>query len=624
MPAPPCEMQPLARCTRPARRGRSRVATIARRDYHRPAMSFRRFPRVAFFVALAGWLLTAAGCDYSAGRVDRDIAAAIAKRQQQALRYERPARVEANQAGDDRATSAAYDYAPSPSDTTIPAGFEAAAPATAQAAGEATAPASQPTSRQTRYRESPFTLTDALAYAQRHRREYQTAKEDLYLAALALSLERHLWTPQFAADLRTVYGNFGEIRNFDQAMRFMSDLSLAQRLPYGGEFTAKAVSTLIRDVVQSITAEESGSIELGLNIPFLRNAGHVAREELIQLERDLTYAVRDFERFRRRQLVEVAQAYFELLRQKQEVLDGLATRERFESDFERAQALEDAGTGSQLDTRRAEQETLSAANRVEDLFERFRAATDEFKLLIGMPVDENLGVEDLEGIESIEEQIVQGRYPILLKPPAADDEARATEVAVQFRLDLLNRKDQIDDARRGVAVAQNRLLPDLNWNSTLRFDTEADRKNVGAFNYERATWRSEIVLGLPLERFRERNQYRSALIDVNRARRNHQQALDRVRAEVRGAVNRLRLEEKALEIQQRNLEVSDLRREYARIQFYDGDIGNRDLIEAENDWTDARNRLNLAKTSRWQALLDFRLATETLRIDENGDAPASP
>ena len=73
-----------------------------------------------------------------------------------------------------------------------------------------------------------------------HRREYQTAKEDLYLSALALSLERHLWTPQFAADLRTVYGNYGEASGFDQAMRFMAELGMTQRLPYGGEFTAQA------------------------------------------------------------------------------------------------------------------------------------------------------------------------------------------------------------------------------------------------------------------------------------------------------------------------------------------------------------------------------------------------
>ena len=77
------------------------------------------------------------------------------------------------------------------------------------------------------------------------------------------------------------------------------------------------------------------------------------------------------------------------------------------------------------------------------------------------------------------------------------------------------------------------------------------------------------------------------------------------------------------EIQRRNLEVNAGRREYARIQFDDGDLGFRDLAEAEDDWTAARERLNLAKTSRWRALLDFRLATETLRIDEEGVQPTA-
>ncbi len=45
-------------------------------------------------------------------------------------------------------------------------------------------------------------LDDALAYVMRHGRDLQNAKEDLYLAALALSLERHLWTPQFSASVQ--------------------------------------------------------------------------------------------------------------------------------------------------------------------------------------------------------------------------------------------------------------------------------------------------------------------------------------------------------------------------------------------------------------------------------------
>ncbi|MEW6252481.1 MAG: hypothetical protein AB1716_17730, partial [Planctomycetota bacterium] len=181
-----------------------------------------------------------------------------------------------------------------------------------------------------------FTLTDALAYAQRHRREYQTAQEDLYLAALALTVERHLWTPIFSGNLRTVYGNFGEARNFDQAMRFVADLGVSQRLPYGGEFTAGVVSTLIRDVRQSITAAEGSVGTLALNVPLLRGAGHVARESLIQLERELTYSVRTFERFRRQQLVLVAAAYFDLLRTKQQMIDTEKSYANYEFDYQRA------------------------------------------------------------------------------------------------------------------------------------------------------------------------------------------------------------------------------------------------------------------------------------------------
>lgn len=603
--------------------------------------------------ALAG----ISGCS-SLDVTDRDVAAAIAERQRSAMQVDRPVTLRDGNALP-RPDRGAYERVPSRSDEAIPAGFEpppravpatqssdpahTVAPPNAEAdlltavdridrtaapqgghddATAASAPASAPVvvsaDPPTKLRDTKFTLSDALAFALRERREYQTAKEDLYLAALALTLERHLWTPQFAANLRTTYGNFGEIRDFDQAMRWVAELSMAQRLPYGGEFTARAISTLVRDVGQTITAEEGSSIELGLNVPLLRNAGHVAREDLVRLERQLTYAVRDFERFRRAQLVDVASAYFDLLRSKQQVLDAVETFSRFQMDYERAQALEEAESGTVLDTRRAETELLSAENRLEDLREEFRAQSDTFKLLIGMSVDEPLAIDDLEDIETIENEVAQSRHPLLVAPPAATDDARATEVATASRLDLLNRRDQIDDAKRGVLIAENQLLPDLDWTSTLTFDTDPEHYKLGGFEVARATWRTEVLLSLPLERTRERNALRTRVIDVHRARRTHAELLDRVRSEVRRAVNQLRLEDRSVEIQVRNVTVADLRREYARIQFYDGDIGNRDLIEAENDWRDARNRLNLARTSRWRAILNFRLATETLRVAEDG------
>jgi len=599
----------------------------------------RSTPRTLWPVAalvLGTAVVSHTGCQGPVQRTDAEVTALIESRQRAALGTAAPPRLAPRHPGPGP-SRAAYAEVPRPTTSELPVGFvgEADAPTSAPTTSPTSMPAWQ-AAGQTATRAADvgslssqpvnlFTLSDALAYAQSHRREFLTAQEDLYLAALALTLERHLWTPTFASSLRTVYGNYGEARDFDQAMRMVADLSVTQRLPLGGEFTAATLATLIRDVKKTITAEESGRVQLGLKVPLLRGAGHVARETLVQLERELTYAVRTFERFRRQQLVTVAQAYFDLVLSKQFMIDTQTSYQTFAYDYERAKALQDAGRGSPLDTMRAEQAMLSAENAVADARERFRADTDNFKLVIGMPLDQPLDSERLEGIESIERRIAAGEYPALLRPAAVADEEYAVEVALRRRLDLLTLSDRVDDARRGVSVSRNALLPDLNWSGSVTFDTDPEHYNVAAHHFERAKWLTELVLGLPLERTAERNALRRALIDVDRAERARQELTERIRAEVRRAVNRLLLAERSVEIQWKNLEVASRRSEYARYRFeYIGDISNRDKVEAETELLNARNRLNAAKTARWTALLQFRLATDTLLIDENGRQDPMP
>ncbi len=592
----------------------------------------------AFILLVAILCLPFSACRQLVEATDRDVAVLIEERQREALSYNRPTPLEDTGEPLPQPDRAVYDRNPNPRTTAIPEDFQAGAdeeePAAPPPGADGPTPAAPldavdnadvsehlvndgRAAQPTRFREKAFTLTDALAYAQRHRREYQTAKEDLYLAALALTLERHLWTPQFAAELRGVYGNFGEVTDFDQATRFMADLSVSQRLPYGGEFTAAAVSALVRDVKRNITASEGSSITLGLDIPFLRGAGHVAQEDLIQLERALTYAVRSFERFRRSQLVDVAGRYFRLLTAKQRVLDRITSLRNAESDLERTMAWQRAGKSTVLDTGREEVRMLREQNNLAREREFFRTETDQFKIFIGMPVEERIGLDDLEDIESIEEQIAAGKYPLLRVPPAANDEQRAVEVALQHRLDLLNRRDQIDDAKRGVAIAKNALLPDLDWTSSLTFDTDPEHYNVVAFEHARATWRTEVLLSMT-DRFRERNAYRASLIDLRRTQRSYTDQLERTHAEVLSATNEIRLQTTTVAIQQRNVEVADEQRQFAGKMYELGQIDNRDKVLFEDDYVQALNTLNEAKTARWSALLEFRLATGTLRVDENG------
>ena len=563
------------------------------------------------------------GCRQMVHRTDRDVAALIEKRQSEALGYNQPAPLGDGDEPLPAADHAAYERNPSPTTTEIPEGFDPPEdppleePADVPRGVATTMAASAPASQPTRFREKVFTLTDALAYAQRHRREYQTAKEDLYLSALALTLEHHLWTPQFAASLRGVYGNYGEIRDFDQATRFVADLSVAQRLPYGGEFTAAMVSTLIRDVGRSITASEGSQIQLGLEIPFLRGAGHLAQENLIRLERSLTYAVRSFERFRRQQIVNVAQQYFSLLASKQAVIDAGDSLESAREDLAKAIGFQDTGRGSPLETGRVEVRLLQQQGSLATRRESFRAATDRFKILIGMPVSEPIGLDDLEDIASIERQIAEGKYPLLRLLRAAGEPEYATGIASRYRLDLLTSQDRVGDAERGVAIAKNALLPNLDWISSLTYDTDPEHYQLGAFEQARATWRTEVLLSMN-DRFRERNDYRSSLIDVHRARRNHVEQLERVRADVLSAINQIRLQEQLVEVRWRNLQVADNQRSFARDRYEKGYLSNRDLVEAEDDYVRVQNQLNEAKTARWSALLNFRLATGTLRIDEKG------
>lgn len=573
-------------------------------------------------ILAACWIPLVGGCSAAVRASDRDVARVIEQRRAEMPGWAIPEPLAETPADDPGPAPTSYERKPSPGPSATPAGFELTTEeAPRDSVGDRNGrDANAPPMK---YRDEVFTLTDALGYAQQHRRAYQSAKEDLYLSALALTLERHLWTPQFSAGLRGVYGNFGEERDFDQATRFVADLSVAQRLPYGGEFTAAAVSTLIRDVKKSITASEGGTISLGLDIPLLRGAGHVAQEDLIQIERSLTYAVRRFEGFRREQLVSVAQQYFSLLASKQAVLDSIVSLQSANDLLEREQAFQKIGTRNALDVARVETRVLSEENSLAGQRESFRAATDRFKILIGMPVAEPIGLDDIETIETIEAQLAAGKYPQLLAPPAAADEQRAIEVAKQYRLDLLTQRDEIDDARRGVAIARNNLLPDLDWSSSLTFDTDPNHYNAGAFEVARANWRSEVMLSIN-DRFRERNAYRTSLIDVRRAQRSYTDAEEQVVAEVLSAVNRIRLQDETVAIQRRNLELAADRQEQATYMWQKGKADNRDLVEAQQQFVDAQNALNGATTARWSALLEFRLATDTLRVDEDGVQQADP
>lgn len=611
-------------------------------------------------IAVGVALAAVAGCQWAVDDSDREVYRLVEGRQRDAISRTSDARIDQQHwpawekpyaGGYDRK----YDFVPHPVDNEVPESFRRAAsqPADTRPSGLATTtqladvtpaatqpvaatsgpsaseqvsasqPAtvasaqSQPASRQGQ----AFTLSDALGYAFRHARDFQSAKEDLYLAALALSLERHMWTPRLMGDIRTRYANYGEIRNFDHAMDVVAQTAVEQKLPYGGEVTAKVINSLMRDLTHHLTSGETGQAVLEANIPLLRGAGPAAYESRYQAERNLIYAVRTFERFRQTFAVSVARDYFELQRLKQEIVNVTDSIRSFAVMVDLARARWLTGRVLELEVQRAEQDRLDASNRRLVAIEAYRSGFEEFKVRLGMPADADVDVEWLgdpageltAGSADLRPTTLQSAIHM---PAVSEDEAG--RVGLKYRLDLLNVLDRIGDRRRGVAIAENNLLPALDATGSVTWDTNPSTLGMLRYEHERATWRSTLDLDLPLDRKAERNALRSALIDKQRAERGYEQARDLVDVQVRQAMRSVLLQQASLRIQLLSRDLADQRRKCADNRFEQGRVSNREVVDAENALLRARNALAQAQIQYRRAVLEFLRDTGMLRLDDEG------
>lgn len=465
-----------------------------------------------------------------------------------------------------------------------------------------------------------LTLADTLAYAFAHARQFQTAKEDLYLAALALSLERHLWTPRMFGEITSQYANYGQIRDFDHAMDAVATVGVRQRLPYGGEVTAQVISSIMRDLTNHITTGETGQMLLQANIPLLRGAGKVAFESRYQAERQLIYAIRTFERFRRVFAVRIAAEYFNLQQLRQQIDNADENIEGLTQFALRARARWRVGWNIELDAQRAEQDLLTGRNNRIDAIERYLTQLDAFKIQIGMPTEESITVpvpsttatQPAGSTQDASEMLTDALH----MPPVNEDEA--LRVALKYRLDLINDLDRIGDAERGVVVAENGLLPDLQVFGSVRMDTEPDRLGVLKYNSEQTTWRGGVTLELPLDRKAERNALREATILKRRAERDYDESKDTVAQQVRSAMRRVLQQEESLKIQVINQDLARRRMRAAEYRFRKGLVPSLEVVDAQSALLDAQNRLAQAQAELKVAILEFWRDTGTLRIDDGG------
>lgn len=415
-------------------------------------------------------------------------------------------------------------------------------------------------------------LDAATRIATQFNRGYLSQREGLFLAALALGVTRRdFLEPVFGGSVAYTAADGSSIEYSDSTTL---SLNARQLLPTGGTLTVSGTGGLSQ--VQGRDQESSLSGTVSISQPLLRGAWRdIAFEPLTASERNLLYDAREFEEFRQRFAIDIIEQYYALLSQKQQLEN---TRKNIESQRfaeEQAKALYRLGRGTQLDVFRAEQSLLSAQTALLDAEQALAVALDRFKIDLGLPTDVEFALSDEEFPELIELEL---------------DLQAAITAALHNRLDLRTTRDRVEDAERAVRIAKNAILPELDLTASYTAGSSVERTFRDTSVDDERTFLG-LTLEIPLDRLRERNALRSALISLEQSQRGLREAEDRIILEVRDALRQLQRQKEQVAIERRNIESLQRSLEKARLENRAGLATNREIVEAQDSLTQAENSL---------------------------------
>lgn len=503
-----------------------------------------------------------------------------------------------------------------------------------------------------------LSLADALRAGAENDNGYQSKKEGIFLAALDLGLARHEFENTFAGVLsgggsreETDAGGIedaGDGTDAKGAKERKTSLSGSAKPSISHKFKggANAMASLGLDIVKLLTGGRVRTVgisgDFSATVPILRGAGRlIAAEGLTQAERDLIYAVYDFEKYRQSYAVDVASAYYGLLKTEQNLIALRENGERLDANYKRAQLLFDAGRLSQVELDQTRQDLLSTGDKIVSAEKSRLASLDAFKLKLGLPMEadialdmaeldalaESLGVSlrtQAEDASSAEAAAAQGSSPA--GPDPADPNGgtppdmrwtpdAAIANALSNRFDLIVSRMKLEDAERAVAIARDGLRATLG----LKIDASwSSSRPSGAATTKKNGLSAKLSSDLPWDRARESNAYRAALMALDAGRRALESEEDATRQTIRDDIWQIRSAWSSLGIQREALAVAQRRVKSTTLFQQAGRSSTRDLLESEAALLSARNALVGAIVDYRMAGLKLERDMSSLAVSEDG------
>ncbi|HTN01907.1 MAG TPA: TolC family protein, partial [Planctomycetaceae bacterium] len=134
---------------------------------------------------------------------------------------------------------------------------------------------------------------------------------------------------------------------------------------------------------------------------------------------------------------------------------------------------------------------------------------------------------------------------------------QVVELAMENRLELMNARGNVMDARRQLEITANRLQSVLNVVAEGEIGTEPGNKPF-AFRGDQSSFQAGLQFSAPLDQVLQRNNFRAAIVNYQRARRAYMQLEDSIKRDVRNEWRALAVLRPNFETTRQNLRFSGM------------------------------------------------------------------